>query len=102
MHQVSTLVNMLPVLLAALRTYAPYVTFPVALVIGFVGYQLEGMISDKSTPEKRKSTEEERIERQLLEALSKDATQVESIKEKKFIRNSVLNKNLSPSLSDNW
>lgn len=90
---------MLPVLLAALRTYAPYVTFPVALVIGFVGYHLEGIVSDKHTPARRRSIEEERDERRLNETLHKDPTQVESLKAKQFIPNSVLNKNLStPSL----
>ncbi|XP_073526682.1 small integral membrane protein 12 [Phyllobates terribilis] len=86
---------MWPVLWAALRTYAPYVTFPVALVVGTVGYQLEWFI--RGTP--KRSTEEQSIsekreERALQEAAGRDLTQVISLKEKlEFTPKAVLNRN---------
>ncbi|XP_077152202.1 small integral membrane protein 12 [Ranitomeya variabilis] len=86
---------MWPVLWAALRTYAPYVTFPVALVVGTVGYQLEWFI--RGTP--KQSTEEQSIsekreERALQEAAGRDLTQVISLKEKlEFTPKAVLNRN---------
>lgn len=33
-----------------LRTYAPYITLPFAAVVGFIGYNLESIVSDKYTP----------------------------------------------------
>lgn len=89
---------MLPVWIA-LRTYAPYITFPVAAVIGFVGYHIEGLISDRQTPSRSKSIEEEREERRLIDTIEKDSTQVDSLKERKFIPKTILDRNLSPSLS---
>ncbi|XP_069613064.1 small integral membrane protein 12 [Ranitomeya imitator] len=86
---------MWPVLWAALRTYAPYVTFPVALVVGTVGYQLEWFIRGKP----KQSTEEQSIlekreERALQEAAGRDLTQVISLKEKlEFTPKAVLNRN---------
>lgn len=41
---------MWPVLFNALRSYAPYVTLPFAGFIGFLGYNLEALLSDKYTP----------------------------------------------------
>ena len=41
---------MWPVILRALQRNAPFITLPVAGVIGFIGYHLEGWISDKYTP----------------------------------------------------
>ena len=41
---------MWPVIMAAMRTYAPYVVFPFAAAIGFIGYNIEGTISDRYTP----------------------------------------------------
>ena len=45
--------------------YAPIVTFPVAVVLGFIGYNLEGQISNKSTPYLDHSINEEREKRFL-------------------------------------
>ena len=53
---------MWPVLMAAARNYAPMLVFPFAFAIGVVGYNLEGVVSDKSTPWK-KSVIERREER---------------------------------------
>lgn len=76
----------------ALRTYAPYVTFPAALVIGFVGYNIEKRIRrdrDKSLTYLSKTVPQEREERQLNELkqqINADGeVQLESLKKKKFI-----------------
>ncbi|NP_001091153.1 small integral membrane protein 12-A isoform X1 [Xenopus laevis] len=86
---------MWPVLWAAARTYAPYITFPVAFVVGAVGYQLEWFI--RGTPEhpvEEQSIQEKREERTLQETMGKDVTQVISLKEKlEFTPKAVLNRN---------
>uniref|UniRef100_A0A1B0CBX6 Uncharacterized protein n=1 Tax=Lutzomyia longipalpis TaxID=7200 RepID=A0A1B0CBX6_LUTLO len=41
---------MWPAIVALLRSNAVYITLPVAAVIGFVGYNLENILSDKYTP----------------------------------------------------
>ncbi|KAK7794063.1 hypothetical protein R5R35_001317 [Gryllus longicercus] len=88
---------MLPALFVVLRTYAPYITLPVAAVIGFIGYKIEGLMSDKYTPY-QESIEEKREERLLKENLEKDVTNVDTLKEKKFVPRTVFEKNVSPSL----
>ncbi|MEE6484228.1 hypothetical protein FKM82_013802 [Ascaphus truei] len=86
---------MWPVLWVAARTYAPYITFPVAFVVGAVGYQMEWFI--RGTPPKaaeEQSILERREERTLQEAAGKDLTQVISLKEKlEFTPKAVLNRN---------
>ncbi|KAG9492759.1 small integral membrane protein 12 [Eleutherodactylus coqui] len=86
---------MWPLLWTALRTYAPYVTFPVALVVGTIGYKLEWFI--RGTPQQsveEQSILEKREERALQEAAGRDLTQVISLKEKlEFTPKAVLNRN---------
>lgn len=90
---------MLPALFAALRVYAPYITFPVALVVGFVGYNFESLVSDRRTPSRKLSVEEEREERRLQELdAHSDVTHVDTLKDKKFVPKTVLDRNVSPSL----
>ncbi|XP_046382747.1 small integral membrane protein 12-A [Ischnura elegans] len=91
---------MLPVLFNFLRIYAPYITLPVAAVIGFVGYQLESRLSDRYTPVEPGSIEERREERLLKEDLGKDLTNVDSLKDKKFVPKTVFERNVSPSLME--
>jgi hypothetical protein len=91
---------MLPVIFAFLRRYVPYVTLPFAAVVGIIGYNLEGVLSDKYTPY-QKSIEDKREDRLLEESLAKDVTKVDSLKEKKFVPRSVFEKNISPSLQSN-
>uniref|UniRef100_A0A5F8G6X1 Small integral membrane protein 12 n=1 Tax=Monodelphis domestica TaxID=13616 RepID=A0A5F8G6X1_MONDO len=69
---------MWPVFWTAIRVYAPYVTFPVAFVVGAVGYHLEWFIRGKSPQpvEEEKSILERREDRKLEELLGKDLTQV--------------------------
>uniref|UniRef100_A0A8C0XAI6 Small integral membrane protein 12 n=1 Tax=Castor canadensis TaxID=51338 RepID=A0A8C0XAI6_CASCN len=72
---------MWPVLWTVVRTYAPYVTFPVAFVVGAVGYHLEWFIRGKAPQpvEEEKSISERREDRKLDELLGKDHTQVEPV-----------------------
>ena len=44
---------MLPAIMAAARAYAPWIVLPFAVVIGGIGYTLEGTFSDKYTPWKK-------------------------------------------------
>lgn len=92
---------MLPVIIAAARTYAPYLMLPVAVVIGTIGYNIEWSIRDKNNPKggQRPSVELERDER-LLKQLeeTQDLTQVESLKTHSFVSKTIFDKNLSPSL----
>ncbi|XP_074073601.1 small integral membrane protein 12 isoform X1 [Macrotis lagotis] len=69
---------MWPLFWTAIRAYAPYVTFPVAFVVGAVGYHLEWFIRGKSPQpvEEEKSISECREDRKLEELLGKDLTQV--------------------------
>lgn len=87
---------MWPAVFAVLRTYAPYITLPVSIVIGVVGYNIEGWISDKHTPTKKKSIGEERLERQLKEMEEDKDT---SLKSKKFVPKTIFEKNLPPTSS---
>jgi hypothetical protein len=91
---------MLPVIFTFLRTYAPYITLPVAAVVGFIGYNLESILSDKYTPY-QKSIEEKRKDRLMEENLTKDVTEIDSLKERKFVPRSVFERNVSPSLQIN-
>ncbi|XP_062450125.1 small integral membrane protein 12 [Rhea pennata] len=88
---------MWPVLWTALRTYAPYVTFPVAFVVGAVGYHLEWFLRGDPPPppaEEEKSISERREDRKLQEIAGKDLTEVVSLKDKlEFAPRAVLNRN---------
>lgn len=91
------LAAMWSVLWTAVRTHAPYVTFPVAFVVGAVGYHLEWFIRGPSPPpaeEEEKSMSERREDRKLQEIAGKDLTKVVSLKEKlEFAPRAVLNRN---------
>lgn len=89
---------MWPILWNFVRVNAPYLTLPFAAAIGVIGYNVEGLISDKFTPFRTKSVEEERDERLLNELEGKDAKALDSLKEKKFVPRSIFEKNVSPSL----
>ncbi|EMP34900.1 hypothetical protein UY3_07934 [Chelonia mydas] len=89
-------IAMWPLLWMTVRTYAPYVTFPVAFVVGAVGYHLEWFIrGDSPQPaEEEKSISERREDRKLQEIAGKDLTEVVSLKEKlEFTPRAVLNRN---------
>ena len=89
---------MWPVIWNFLRINAPYITVPFAAIVGVIGYNVESLISDKFTPFKTRSVEEERDERLLKELENTDAKAMDSLKEKKFVPKSIFEKNVSPSL----
>lgn len=79
-----------------MRTYAPYITFPVAFVVGAVGYHLEWFIRGDTTlkPGEEKSIVELREDRKLEEGAGRDSTQVLSLKEKlEFTPRAALDRN---------
>ncbi|XP_037951819.1 small integral membrane protein 12-A-like [Teleopsis dalmanni] len=84
---------MWPIIMAILRRNAVYITLPVAAVVGFVGYNLENLISDKYTPY-NKSIQEDRMERLTEEDVLLNAANVEKL----GLKSNVLERNLSPSL----
>ncbi|XP_023172558.1 small integral membrane protein 12-A [Drosophila hydei] len=84
---------MWPIIMALLRRNAVYITLPAAAVVGFVGYNLESLLSDKYTPYSP-SIQEIRSQRQVAENLVENAVNVEKLK----LSSSVLERNLSPSL----
>jgi len=86
---------MWPVIMAAMRTYAPYVVFPFAAAIGFIGYNIEGTISDRYTP--WRGSVIERREQRLLEE-EKEANASGGLKNPDFVPKSIFEKNTSPSL----
>lgn len=69
--------------------YVPLLPFPLVAVIGFIGYNIEGWLSDRYTPSTA-PVNQQRMER-LLE-------NVDSTSTKK--KHSPLEVNLSPSLSN--
>ncbi|XP_076044140.1 small integral membrane protein 12 [Oratosquilla oratoria] len=88
--------TMWPVVLQMLRTYAPYVTLPVAAVIGFVGYNIEKHFH-KTVPN-RPSVDQQREERQLEELLKAGTPVPDPLSKRSFIPETVFEKNVSPSL----
>ncbi|XP_051527145.1 small integral membrane protein 12-like isoform X1 [Myxocyprinus asiaticus] len=86
---------MWPVIFTAMRTYAPYVTFPVAFVVGAVGYHLEWFIrGTPNAPGEERGIAELREDRKLEELAGRDGTQVLSLKDKlEFSPRAVLEKN---------
>lgn len=85
---------MWPVFWTAMRTYAPYVTFPVAFVVGAVGYHLEWFVRGTPKPREEKGILELREERKLQEQIGTDSTQVLSLKDKlEFAPKAALNRN---------
>lgn len=56
-----------PILVRIVSRYAPIFTFPVAVVLGFIGYSIESRISNRKTPYLDKSINEVRQNRILAE-----------------------------------
>ncbi|XP_038219894.1 small integral membrane protein 12 [Zerene cesonia] len=86
---------MWPLIFRFLRTNAPYITLPVAAVVGLIGYNLESLLSDRYTPYS-KPVQDQRMER-IDEELLKDPTNVQKLKYKE----NVFDKNVPPSLQKN-
>lgn len=89
--------KMWPVIVNMLRVNAPYITLPFAALIGIIGYNIERIVSDRTTPFKN-SVEEQREDRMLQNLENVDAKEIESLKEKKFVPRTIFEKNVSPSL----
>lgn len=105
---------MWPILYNVIRANAVYITAPVAAVVGFIGYNLENLISDKYTPYNSEyighnatlrlsihgstlpsgSIQETRAERLSDDSVLLDPTRVEKLR----LNENVLGRNLSPSL----
>lgn len=71
---------------------------PLAIVGGTIGYLIESYISDRRTPGLNESIEDIRVGRLVESELSSDPTNVDSLKERKFVPKSIFEKNVSPSL----
>lgn len=98
--------------MAILRRNAVYITLPVAGVIGFIGYNLENLLSDKYTPYSSKfchwialelfsnnlnfveSILENRVERLTNDEVLENAIFVDKLR----LKEDVLERNLPPSL----
>ncbi|KPJ19644.1 hypothetical protein RR48_06504 [Papilio machaon] len=86
-------IYMWPILMQFLRTNAPYITLPIAAVVGIIGYNLESLLSDRYTPY-NKPVQDQRFERMTEEDSLKDPTNVKKLK----YQENVLGKNIPPSL----
>ncbi|XP_035456184.1 small integral membrane protein 12-A [Spodoptera frugiperda] len=86
---------MWPIIMQFLRTNAPYFTLPVAAVVGVIGYNLEGLLSDRYTPY-NKPVQDQRVERLIDEEVLSDPTNVQKLRYKE----NVLGRNVSPSLQN--
>ncbi|KAK7103637.1 hypothetical protein V1264_018502 [Littorina saxatilis] len=83
-----------PLIVNAVRVYAPWVTFPFAVVIGFIGYNVEGWVrGDKKSPFKEEGIKDERSNRVLEQNSHTDCTEVDSLKAKTFVPKTMLGRN---------
>ncbi|XP_049299260.1 small integral membrane protein 12-A [Anopheles funestus] len=86
---------MWPLIMQFLRSNAAYITLPVATLVGVIGYNIEGLLSDKYTPYSP-SIQEKRAERITEDEKLKVAADVEKL----VYKENVLGRNLSPSLEN--
>ncbi|XP_037041557.1 small integral membrane protein 12-A [Bradysia coprophila] len=84
---------MWPIVMALLRRNAVYFTLPFAAVVGFIGYNVENLISDKYTPYSQ-SIQDNRADRLADDDILANAAKVDKLK----LKENVLGRNLSPSL----
>ena len=85
---------MWPLLLAFARTYAPYIVWPVAAVVGVVGYNVERVVrGDEKTPCREKSVSEERDERFIKENTNKNMSEIDSLKKRSFVPKTIFERN---------
>lgn len=85
---------MWPLIMNAVRIYAPYIVWPAAAVVGVIGYNIEQAVrGDKQTPW-RQSVLDEREQRHLLETSEgKDPTQVDKLKDRTFVPKTIFERN---------
>ncbi|CAB4054515.1 unnamed protein product [Lepeophtheirus salmonis] len=89
---------MWPIIVNLARTYAPAVVLPFAVVIGFIGYNVEGMLTDRQTPS-RETAIERRERRKELEGDNEKFEIPTTIFEKKMYRQVCSRKNDRHSIS---
>lgn len=87
---------MWPVIFAGLRTYGPYITFPAACIIGWIGYNLESLTGNRQQGWKEKSFLEDREDRYLKDNQNTDMTNVPNLKS--FQPKSILQANNTPNV----
>lgn len=80
---------MWPLVVRAFGQFGKYLTLPFVGIIGFIGYNIEGWVSDRYTPPTA-AIKQQRQERLLRENVDPSATQK---------KHNPLEINLSPSLS---
>jgi len=84
--------SLLPILTNFVRNNPRLVILPVAIVVGFVGVNVEGWVRSPAQGTKPKSLMEERADRNL-DSLDEDPTQVAALKDKTFVSKSSLEVN---------
>lgn len=80
---------MWPLILRSFGQFGKYITLPFAGIIGFIGYNVEGWVSDRYTPPTA-AIKQQRQERLLKENVDSSVTKK---------KHNPLEVNLSPSLS---
>ena len=88
---------MWPIIVAVVRTYAPYVVLPFAAVVGLVGYGIEGKLTDRFTPWKG-SVVDRREQRMLEQEKDQNSASETGLKNPEFVPNNIFQKNQSPQL----
>ena len=69
---------MWPLIMGTIRTYAPYLVFPCAFVVGSIGYVFETRIRRSRSLKQAESTLESRQDRQL-DLIQDDPTKVQKL-----------------------
>ncbi|CAI9727216.1 Hypothetical predicted protein [Octopus vulgaris] len=86
--------GMWPLIIHFARTYAVYITWPIAATVGFIGYNLESKFGKNTSAVGRSVTiQESRNERNLEEITSSDSTNVASLKSKVDFPKTILGRN---------
>ena len=84
---------MWPIIFGMVRTYAPYIVWPAAAVVGVIGYNIEWIIRGEDKTPPRPSTLDARLERKLEEVQKGDPTQVDSLKDQIYQRRPIFEQN---------
>ena len=84
---------MLPVILAGLRAYTPYVVFPAAFLIGSIGYFIESRVSNNA--ERGSQQDESTIIKRAERLLSESNSTMTSGGELSSDAHTILSRNLS-------
>ncbi|KAF2351579.1 UPF0767 family, partial [Trinorchestia longiramus] len=91
---------MWPLLMQFARTYAPYITLPVATIIGFIGYNIESHY--RTQQPNRPSVEilrDERVVNKIVQETQQEGKVLpDPLNKKTFVPDSIFTKNLSPGL----